>query len=125
MSQVGQCVDKYWELKKKMAPGCEPAAVRNLMQYIRPHVFGMSLAGAGGGGFFYAIAKHSSFKIQLNEIISQIPVSFCGTKNMFQYNHEIISYHLYSSNRPLIFSHKNGVFNHIVCNELPPTFWLC
>lgn len=70
---VGQCVDRYWELKKKMAPGCEPAAIRNLMQNLRPHVFGMSLAGAGGGGFFYAIAKDSSLKIQLNEIISKIP----------------------------------------------------
>lgn len=68
-------MDRYWELKKKMAPGCEPAAIRNLMQNLRPHVFGMSLAGAGGGGFFYAIAKDSSLKIQLNEIIYKIPVS--------------------------------------------------
>lgn len=70
---VGECVNKYWELKKKMAPGSEPAAVQSLMQTISPHVFGMSLAGAGGGGFFYAIIKDASFKNQLNKILSKIP----------------------------------------------------
>ncbi|XP_064098550.1 L-fucose kinase-like isoform X1 [Macrobrachium nipponense] len=52
---LGSCIDEYWNLKKKVAPGCEPEKVSDLMSCLREHCFGMSLAGAGGGGYLYAL----------------------------------------------------------------------
>uniref|UniRef100_A0A672YRT8 Fucose kinase n=1 Tax=Sphaeramia orbicularis TaxID=375764 RepID=A0A672YRT8_9TELE len=43
--------------KKLMAPGCEPASVRTMMEALRPLVLGQSLAGAGGGGFLYLLTR--------------------------------------------------------------------
>lgn len=40
-----------------MAPGCEPASVKAMMQALRPLVLGQSLAGAGGGGFLYLLTR--------------------------------------------------------------------
>jgi len=36
---------------------CEPAHVRQLMKALRPHALGMSLAGAGGGGFLVCVLR--------------------------------------------------------------------
>uniref|UniRef100_A0A3P9H9N0 L-fucose kinase n=1 Tax=Oryzias latipes TaxID=8090 RepID=A0A3P9H9N0_ORYLA len=57
LSRLGQCLDRSWQHKKLMAPGCEPASVRVLMDALRPLVLGQSLAGAGGGGFLYLLTK--------------------------------------------------------------------
>ncbi|XP_020752313.2 L-fucose kinase isoform X2 [Odocoileus virginianus] len=54
---LGQCLTSYWEQKKLMAPGCEPLAVRRMMDVLAPHVHGQSLAGAGGGGFLCLLTK--------------------------------------------------------------------
>uniref|UniRef100_A0A7N5ZT94 L-fucose kinase n=1 Tax=Anabas testudineus TaxID=64144 RepID=A0A7N5ZT94_ANATE len=57
LSRLGQCLDRSWQQKKLMAPGCEPASVRAMMEALRPLVFGQSLAGAGGGGFLYLLTR--------------------------------------------------------------------
>ncbi|XP_075045508.1 LOW QUALITY PROTEIN: L-fucose kinase [Mixophyes fleayi] len=54
---LGSCLSTYWQQKKRMAPGCEPLAVRRIMDTLEPHVYGQSLAGAGGGGFLYILTK--------------------------------------------------------------------
>ncbi|XP_047496936.1 LOW QUALITY PROTEIN: L-fucose kinase-like [Penaeus chinensis] len=53
--ELGLCIDKYWSLKKMVASGCEPGKVKKLMSSLRNHCLGMSLAGAGGGGYLYAL----------------------------------------------------------------------
>ncbi|XP_062276595.1 L-fucose kinase [Scomber scombrus] len=57
LSGLGQCLDRSWQQKKLMAPGCEPASVRAMMDALRPLVLGQSLAGAGGGGFLYVLTR--------------------------------------------------------------------
>jgi len=57
LAAVGSCMSDYWQLKKRMAPGCEPELVTRIMKAMEPHVLGMSLAGAGGGGFMYLLTK--------------------------------------------------------------------
>ncbi|XP_038138118.1 L-fucose kinase isoform X1 [Cyprinodon tularosa] len=57
--RLGKCLDRSWQQKKLMAPGCEPASVRTMMEALRPLVLGQSLAGAGGGGFLYLLTKES------------------------------------------------------------------
>uniref|UniRef100_A0A3P9Q8C8 L-fucose kinase n=1 Tax=Poecilia reticulata TaxID=8081 RepID=A0A3P9Q8C8_POERE len=57
LSRLGRCLDQSWQQKKLMAPGCEPASVRTMMEALRPLVLGQSLAGAGGGGFLYLLTR--------------------------------------------------------------------
>ncbi|XP_023369840.1 L-fucose kinase isoform X2 [Otolemur garnettii] len=67
---LGQCLTSYWEQKKLMAPGCEPLAVRRLMDVLVPHVYGQSLAGAGGGGFLYVLTKEPRQKAALEMVLA-------------------------------------------------------
>eukprot|EP00039_Didymoeca_costata_P007148 m.96786 g.96786 ORF g.96786 m.96786 type:complete len:1097 (-) comp13559_c0_seq1:132-3422(-) len=66
LEKIGKCLDLYWEQKKFMAPGCEPGFVKKMMQAMKPHAYGQSMAGAGGGGYMYVITKepHMSEKLE-------------------------------------------------------------
>ncbi|XP_022438931.1 L-fucose kinase isoform X3 [Delphinapterus leucas] len=68
---LGQCLASYWEQKKLMAPGCEPLAVRRMMDALAPHVHGQSLAGAGGGGFLYLLTKEPRQKEALEAVLAK------------------------------------------------------
>ncbi|XP_036296947.1 L-fucose kinase isoform X2 [Pipistrellus kuhlii] len=68
---LGQCLTLYWEQKKLMAPGCEPQAVRRMMNVLAPHVHGQSLAGAGGGGFLYLLTKEPKQKEALEAVLAE------------------------------------------------------
>ncbi|XP_077612454.1 L-fucose kinase isoform X1 [Crocuta crocuta] len=68
---LGQCLTTYWEQKKLMAPGCEPLAVRHMMDVLAPHVHGQSLAGAGGGGFLYLLTKEPRQKEALEAVLAK------------------------------------------------------
>ncbi|XP_065497150.1 L-fucose kinase isoform X2 [Caloenas nicobarica] len=68
---LGQCLERYWQQKKCMAPGCEPLAVRRMMAALQPHVYGQCLAGAGGGGFLYVLTKAPRQKEALRQILAK------------------------------------------------------
>ncbi|XP_069157982.1 L-fucose kinase isoform X2 [Procambarus clarkii] len=55
LNMMGSCINDYWSLKKMVASGCEPSKVSKLMATLHNHCLGMSLAGAGGGGYLYAL----------------------------------------------------------------------
>ena len=59
LDTVGRRADEYWELKKRMSPGNEPAFVARLRAALQggpnPVLSCSSLAGAGGGGFLYGL----------------------------------------------------------------------
>uniref|UniRef100_A0A8C8RF37 L-fucose kinase n=1 Tax=Pelusios castaneus TaxID=367368 RepID=A0A8C8RF37_9SAUR len=77
LPRLGGCLSRYWHQKKCMAPGCEPLAVRHMMDALQPYVHGQSLAGAGGGGFLYILTKEPNQK----EIIQQILANTEGLGN--------------------------------------------
>ena len=58
-----------------MAPGCEPAAVRTMMDALRPLVLGQSLAGAGGGGFLYLLTRQPLQGERVRQVLNDTPVS--------------------------------------------------
>ncbi|XP_056595868.1 LOW QUALITY PROTEIN: L-fucose kinase [Triplophysa dalaica] len=72
LSKLGVCMDRYWQQKKLMAPGCEPAAVRMMMNELRPLILGQSLAGAGGGGFLFLLTREPQQKERVREVLSNI-----------------------------------------------------
>ena len=65
-------MNEYWEQKKRMAPGCEPEAVTQLMTHLRPHTLGMSLAGAGGGGFLYVLFRETKTLPEVELLLKQV-----------------------------------------------------
>ncbi|XP_073911780.1 L-fucose kinase isoform X5 [Castor canadensis] len=68
---LGQYLSSYWQQKKLMAPGCEPLAVRRMMDVLAPYVHGQSLAGAGGGGFLYLLTKEPRQKEALEAVLAK------------------------------------------------------
>lgn len=67
-------MNRYWLQKKEMAPGCEPLLVRQIMEVLQPHVYGQSLAGAGGGGFLCLLTKEPRNRVALQEILAEAAV---------------------------------------------------
>ncbi|GFT34583.1 l-fucose kinase [Nephila pilipes] len=60
--EIGKLMNIYWEQKKLLAPGCEPASVKEIMDIIRPLCYGQLLVGAGGGGFMCILTKEANAK---------------------------------------------------------------
>ncbi|XP_038561064.1 L-fucose kinase [Micropterus salmoides] len=73
LSRLGLCLDRSWQQKKLMAPGCEPASVRAMMEALRPLVLGQSLAGAGGGGFLYLLTREPQQKEAVLQVLNNTP----------------------------------------------------
>ncbi|XP_077165835.1 L-fucose kinase isoform X3 [Paroedura picta] len=71
LALLGKCLNTYRLQKKIMAPGCEPLAVQRMMEALQPHVFGQSLAGAGGGGFLYVLTKQPRMQEALQKILAE------------------------------------------------------
>ena len=74
LSGLGLCLDSSWQQKKLMAPGCEPASVRAMMEALRPLVLGQSLAGAGGGGFLYLLTREPRQQQAVLQVLNNTPV---------------------------------------------------
>ncbi|XP_061532357.1 L-fucose kinase isoform X2 [Phycodurus eques] len=73
LSSLGRCLDRSWRHKKRMAPGCEPASVRVMMEALRPLVLGQSLAGAGGGGFLCLLTRRPAQKDAVLRVLARTP----------------------------------------------------
>ena len=65
LEKVGQCLDRYWQSKKTMAPQSEPQFVVDMRNALQDIIVGSSLAGAGGGGFFICLTKEAD---QIEEV---------------------------------------------------------
>ena len=74
LAGVGQCMSEYWQLKKKMAPGCQPELVTRIMQAVESDVLGMSLAGAGGGGFMYLLTRQPHSVEMVRSLLAGVKV---------------------------------------------------
>lgn len=76
VAAVARCVDEYWQLKQRMAPGCEPAFVTRLRGAMQsaasPVLCCVSLAGAGGGGFLYGLLAPGVSRATLEATLSTV-----------------------------------------------------
>lgn len=72
LAQVGSLMDKYWEQKKILAPGCEPIIVKNMMELLKHVCYGQLLVGAGGGGFMCILTKEANAKNSVKGILSNV-----------------------------------------------------
>ncbi|XP_066569587.1 L-fucose kinase [Amia ocellicauda] len=70
LERLGACLDRYWQQKRAMARGCEPAAVRAMMAALRPLTLGQTLAGAGGGGFLCLLTREPRQQDRVQAVLS-------------------------------------------------------
>lgn len=73
-----------------MAPGCEPASVRAMMEALRPLVLGQSLTGAGGGGFLFLLTREPRQQEVVLQVLNNTPV-----RGFYNYGLQVWSLTLY------------------------------
>lgn len=61
--------NSYWQLKKEMAAGSEPPHIARLLARMRPLCEGLSLCGAGAGGFAIAVLKSDRNQLDLESCV--------------------------------------------------------
>jgi len=64
-------LDNYFKLKVEMASGTETEHTRNILRFVRPICSGMSLCGAGAGGFAVVILKSTCTKDDLIKAVNE------------------------------------------------------
>lgn len=69
-------MNRYWEQKKVLAPGCEPESVKEIMAILQPYCDGQLLVGAGGGGFMCVLTKEENAKESVISALCALKV--CG-----------------------------------------------
>ncbi|CEL98093.1 unnamed protein product [Vitrella brassicaformis CCMP3155] len=74
LQALGGVMCAYWELKRRMAVDAEPPIVTLLNDTMRPHSHGMTLAGAGGGGFWVGVTKQDK-QTTLEAVSQQLGLS--------------------------------------------------
>ena len=67
------CVNEYWMLKKAMDPGSTNERVEYIIARISPWTSAVTLAGAGGGGFMFILAKSAEAKKKIIESLNRRP----------------------------------------------------
>lgn len=72
LEQLGACINCHRRNKLIMAPESEPKEVKKLISALEPYVYGIALAGAGGGGFLYALTKEIKQKHFIQNIINEL-----------------------------------------------------
>jgi len=69
------CVNRYWRDKKLLDAGSTNEKVDDIIDLIRPHVAAVTLAGAGGGGFMYILAKSPRELKKVRMVLEKNPPS--------------------------------------------------
>ena len=63
-------MNRYWLNKKALDPGSTNPHVESIIARIAPWTDAVTLAGAGGGGFLFALAKSRQAKAQMLEVLA-------------------------------------------------------
>ena len=63
-------LNSYWMNKKALDPGSTNPVVESLIARIAPWTAAVSLAGAGGGGFLFAVAKSRAARRKMLQVLS-------------------------------------------------------
>ena len=69
------CVNDYWRDKKLLDAGSTNEKVDDIIDAIRPYASAISLAGAGGGGFMYILAKSAADARRIRSFLEKNPPS--------------------------------------------------
>jgi len=66
------CINMYWMSKKALDPGSTNPQVESIIARITPWTKAVTLVGAGGGGFLFAIARSHAAKSKICSVLDEI-----------------------------------------------------
>jgi len=69
----GKNIGEVWELNKTLDPGTSNEQIEAILSKISHLIHGAKLLGAGGGGFFFMVAKGPSEAQKLKQILTDEP----------------------------------------------------
>ncbi len=69
--KYGQLVRKTWEQNQLIDGGTNPESVAAITQLIDDYCLGYKLAGAGGGGYLYMVAKDPDAAIKIKKVLAE------------------------------------------------------
>lgn len=69
LDKVGKLLGVHWEINKRMDPGCTNPFIDGLFDLAAPYLAGAKLAGAGGGGFAFGIARDAAARDELGAVL--------------------------------------------------------
>ena len=75
LDAFASCVNEYWRDKKLLDAGSTNEKVDDIIDAIRPYSSAISLAGAGGGGFMYILAKSAADAKRIRRFMERNPPS--------------------------------------------------
>ena len=75
LAAFADCVNAYWRDKKLLDAGSTNERVDDIIDAIRPFVSAVTLAGAGGGGFMYILAKSVADAERIRRFLTDNPPS--------------------------------------------------
>ena len=75
LDAFASCVNEYWRDKKLLDAGSTNEKVDDIIDAIRPYSSAISLAGAGGGGFMYILAKNAADAKRIRRFMERNPPS--------------------------------------------------
>ena len=70
---LGRYLDRAWELHQRLCTGTTNDEIEGLLARVRPYVYGMRLAGAGGGGFLLMVCKSPRHAADAREDLERHP----------------------------------------------------
>ena len=70
-----KCINDYWRDKKLLDAGSTNERVEEIIARIQPFLSAVTLAGAGGGGFMYILAKSSDAAKKIRQRLEKNPPS--------------------------------------------------
>jgi galactokinase/mevalonate kinase-like predicted kinase len=71
--QLAGCIARSWDLNRRLDPGTDPPAVREIFARINDHLAAGKLLGAGGGGYALFLAKDASAGQEIRRILEANP----------------------------------------------------
>ena len=70
--KIGSLINDYWEMKKQLVPESTNQRIENIISKVKKFTCGVGMAGAGGGGFMYILAKNRESVQKIREKLYQI-----------------------------------------------------
>lgn len=72
LDRLGHVLQRYWAHKIRMAPGSDPEHIRRVLQRLTSLVTGLSLCGAGAGGFGVLVLRRDVSQATLQATLDAI-----------------------------------------------------
>jgi len=86
--RFGRLIDQAWILNKQLDPNSSNLQIEDLLQKVKPHIFGAKLLGAGGGGFLFMVCKSPADAKRIRKLLTKQPPNNHAQFFDYRINHD-------------------------------------